>query len=150
MKAKEGAVGKINWTRVLIGGLVAGVVINVLSFAAWAIFVRRDLSAALDALGQPLQETVGTSVLMVVLGFVAGILLIWLYAAIRPRYGAGPGTAALAGVAAGVLLVIPNIGWGSMIRAIPAGVWAIDAVDTLVVSVVATLLGAWVYKEEGP
>jgi hypothetical protein len=150
MKAKEGAVGKINWTRVLIGGLVAGVVVNVLSFAAWAIFVRRDLSAALDALGQPLQETVGTSVLMVVLGFVAGILLIWLYAAIRPRYGAGPGTAALAGVAAGVLLVIPNIGWGSMIRAIPAGVWAIDAVDTLVVSVVATLLGAWVYKEEGP
>jgi hypothetical protein len=142
--------GKIDWTRVLIGGLVAGVVINVLQFPAWALFVRRDLSAALDSLGRPLQETVGTTVLWVVMGFVLGILMIWLYAAIRPRYGAGPRTAAIAGVAAGILLLIPNIGWGSMLRLIPARVWAIDAVDTLVTSVVATLLGAWVYKEEAP
>jgi hypothetical protein len=150
MKAKEGAMGKINCARVLIGGLVSGVVINVLSFAAWGLFVRRGLSAALEALGHPLKETVGTTVLWVVLGFLLGILFIWLYAAIRPRYGAGPGTAALAGLAAGVLLVIPNIAWGSMLRAIPARVWAIDAADTLVIAIVATLLGAWVYKEEGP
>jgi len=139
--------GRINWIRVLIGGLVAGVVINVLQFAAWALFVRRGLSAVLEALGHPLKETVGTTVLWVVVGFFVGILVIWLYAAIRPRYGAGPRTAALAGVAAGVLLIIPNIGWGSMLRLIPARVWAIDAVDTLVVLVVATLIGAWVYKE---
>jgi len=142
--------GKINWIRVLIGGLVAGVVINVLQFAAWALFVRPSLSATLEALGHPLKETFGTTVLWVVLSFLLGILFVWLYAAIRPRCGAGPRTAALAGVAAGVLLLIPNIGWGSMLRLIPARVWAIDAVDTLVISVVATLLGAWVYKEEGP
>jgi hypothetical protein len=37
-----------------------------------------------------------------------------------------------------------------MLRLIPARVWAIDAVDTLVIAVVATLLGAWVYKEQAP
>jgi hypothetical protein len=141
--------GKINWTRVLIGGLIAGVVIDVLWFVAWGLFIRPSLSAALLALGRPMQEAVSTTVVLVVLGFVFGILAIWLYAAIRPRYGAGPGTAALAGVAAGLLLgVFPDIGWGLTLRLIPARVFAADAVVSLVAMVIATLLGAWVYKEQ--
>jgi hypothetical protein len=143
-------VGKINWIRVLIGGLVAGVVINVLRFAFWALLGRPSLSAKLEALGHALKETAATMVLWVVLYFLLGILFVWLYAAIRPRYGAGPGTAVVAGVAAGVLLLIPDIGWGSILTLIPARVWAIDAVSNLVIAVVATLLGAWVYKEEEP
>jgi hypothetical protein len=98
-----------------------------------------------------MQETVGATVLIVVLGFLMMILVIWLYAAIRPRYGAGPGTAALAGVAAGLLMgVFPDIGWGLTLSLIPARVWAADAVVSLVAIVIATLLGAWVYKEETP
>ena len=140
--------GKINWTRVLIGGLIAGVVGNVLMFAAWALFTRPSLSAALLALGQPLQETGVAAVIMVVLGFLVMILVIWLYAAIRPRYGAGPRTALVAGIAAGLLFVVfPDIGWGLTLRLIPARVWAVDAVVSLVVIVIATLVGAWAYKE---
>jgi hypothetical protein len=86
---------------------------------------------------------------MVVLIFAVGILAIWLYAAIRPRYGAGPKTAALAGIAAGLLMgAVPDIGWGLFLRLIPAGVWVADAVFSLVVMVIATVLGAWVYKEQ--
>jgi len=144
-------VGKINWGRVLIGGLIAGVVANVLWFAGWGLLIRPSLSAALDALGRPLQETVGAAVLMVVLNFVGMILVIWLYAAIRPRYGAGPRTALLAGVAAGLFIgVFPDIGWGMTLRLIPARVWVADALVSLVVIVIATLVGAWVYKEEAP
>jgi hypothetical protein len=96
-----------------------------------------------------MQETVATTVLIVVLIFVMGVLAIWLYAAIRPRYGAGPGTAALAGVAAGVfMMVLPDIGWGLTLRLIPAIVWVEDAVVGLVAIIVATVLGAWVYKEQ--
>jgi hypothetical protein len=95
-----------------------------------------------------MQETVGVTVLLVVLGFLVGILAIWLYAAIRPRYGAGPGTAVLAGVAAGVLFgVFPDVAWGLTLRLIPARVWVEDAVIALVAIVIATLLGAWIYKE---
>ena len=69
-----------------------------------------------------MQETLGVTVLMVVLIFLVGILLIWLYAAIRPRYGAGPGTAVLAGVAAALLLRIPpDIGWGRRALLFPPG-----------------------------
>jgi hypothetical protein len=144
-------VGKINWIRVLLGGLLAGVVINVLGFGAWWLFVRPGLIAALKDLKQPMQGSAGTTVLMIVLGFLTGILVIWLYAAIRPRYGAGPGTAALAGVAGGLLMgVFPDIGWGLTLTLIPARVWVLDAVTGLVVTVIATVVGAWVYKEETP
>jgi hypothetical protein len=143
--------GKINWARVLLGGLIAGIVGNVLQFAVWVPLVGRSLSATLQTLGHPMQETVGATVLMVVLGFLMGILLIWLYAAIRPRYGAGPGTAALAGVVAGLMMgVFPDIAWGLFLRMIPARVWVADAVFSLVAIVIATVLGAWIYKEETP
>ncbi len=120
--------GKINWTRVLIGGLIAGVVGNVFMFAVWGPLVGRSLSVALLALGHPMQETAGANVLMVVVMFLSGILVIWFYAAIRPRYGAGPRTAALAGVAAGLLMgVLPDIAWGVLLRLIPARVWVDSA-----------------------
>jgi len=144
-------VGKINWIRVVIGGMVAGVVINVLQFAAWVFFVNSSLSATLEVLGHPLKATVGTTVLLIVMTFLTGILVVWLYAAIRPRYGPGPKTGAVAGVAAGLLVgVFPDIGWGLTLRLIPARVWATDAVITFVGLVIATLLGAWVYKEQAP
>jgi hypothetical protein len=143
--------GKINWTRVLLGGLLAGIVGLIFQFAVWVPLVGRSLSAALQTLGHPMQETVGATVVMVVLIFVVGILAIWLYAAIRPRYGAGPGTAALAGVVVGLLMgVFPDIAWGLFLRLIPARVWVTDAVLSLVVIVIATVLGAWVYKEQAP
>ncbi len=86
---------------------------------------------------------------MIVMNFVVGILLIWLYAAMRPRFGPGPKTAVMAGVAAGLFFgVFPDLGWGMTIRLIPARVWVTDAVATLVIMVIGTILGAWVYKEE--
>jgi len=57
----------------------------------------------------------------------------------------------MAGVAAGLLGgVFPDIGWGSTLRLIPATHWATDAITTLVVVVIATILGAWFYKEQAP
>jgi len=140
--------GKINWARALIGGLVAGVVVNVLWYATWVLLARPMVSDALQAIGHPLQESAGMGFVMLVLGFLIGIVATWLYAAIRPRFGPGPGTATMAGVAAGLLLaVMPDIGWGSTLRMIPATVWVTDAIATLVIVVIATIVGAWLYKE---
>jgi hypothetical protein len=36
--------------------------------------------------------------LFVILDFIYGIVLVYLYAAIRPRFGAGPSTAVQAGI----------------------------------------------------
>ena len=140
--------GKINGARVFLGGLLAGVVLNVLGYAAWAIYLREGWSPALEALGHPVRESVGLIVFSFVFYFVVGILAVWLYAAIRPRYGTGPRTAVLAGFAIWVLgPLLTNIMQGS-IGLFPVSLLVLDNLTYLVMLVVATLLGARVYKEQ--
>jgi len=80
-------------------------------------------------------------------GFAAGILTVWLYAAIRPRFGAGPKTAMCAGLftwaticgmgtAVPVILHIYQLDLGLM------GV-GYEVVEMLIASVA----GAYFYKE---
>jgi hypothetical protein len=140
--------GKVSWGRVFLGGLLAGVVANVLGYASWALYLGKGWRPALEALGHPFQESAGNLVFMIVFYFVVGILAVWLYAAIRPRYGAGPKTALLAGFAFWLLSgLLPTVAWGSM-RLFAVSLLTTDCVTSLVILLVATLLGAWVYKEE--
>jgi hypothetical protein len=81
---KEQAMGKINWNRVILGGLVAGVIINIFEYVLNGVILAKDMEAATSALGRQ----VGGSALAMftVWGFLVGIFAVWLYAAIRPRY----------------------------------------------------------------
>jgi hypothetical protein len=42
-------------------------------------------------------------VIFILMSFVAGIVTIWLYAAVRPRLGAGPGTAIIIAIPVWIL-----------------------------------------------
>src|SRR2546425_13360836 len=90
--------GRINWGRVVMGGFLAGLVLNVVDFLVYGVWLKTDYAAAMQALGKP-GSMDNLIPLFVVLDFVYGIGLLWLYAAIRPRFGAGPKTAVIAGVA---------------------------------------------------
>lgn len=90
--------GKINMPKVVIGGLVAGFVLNVVDYVMFGVVFKDQMAAAMQALGKPPMSNAQIP-WFVALDFVAGISLVWLYAAVRPRFGAGPGTAAKAGVA---------------------------------------------------
>ena len=89
--------GRINWTRVILGGLVAGVIINISEYVLNGVVLAKDMEAAISALGR--QMGGGALAMFIAWGFLVGIFAVWLYAAIRPRYGAGPKTAACAGAA---------------------------------------------------
>ena len=140
--------GKINWSRVFLGGLLAGVVFNIILFAASAIYLGNLFDPALKALNPNYQETIGSEIFWIVLNFVSGILVVWLYAALRPRYGAGPKTALITGLFLWVMgpLTLDSI-LGAM-QLFPGTTLVVDALTGLVMFVVATLLGAWVYKEQ--
>lgn len=88
--------GKINLQRAILGGLLAGVVLNVYDFLLYRVILKADLEAAMRAIG----KSVAPSAIyqFIALDFLWGIWLVWLYAAIRPRFGPGP----LLGVARGV------------------------------------------------
>jgi hypothetical protein len=96
----------INAKRILIPGLAAGVVLNVIDFASNMFLLggrtQNDLLAVnpilWDALNRPSLIAV-----FVAIDFVLGFLLIWLYAAIRPRFGPGPATAVRAALFAWLL-----------------------------------------------
>jgi hypothetical protein len=140
--------GKTNWKGVFLGGLLAGVVIIVLGFATYAIYLEELWTPAMEALGLPTQMSGGLYVFAVVISLIVGILAIWLYSAIRPRYGAGVKTALIAGIAFWVLSgLLTYISYGVM-GMFPTNLLVIDGLTGLVILVVATLVGAWVYKEQ--
>jgi hypothetical protein len=83
-----------------------------------------------------------------ILGFANGIFAVWLYAAIRPRYGAGPKTAICAGVALWVIaILLPNVGFMSVSGLFPNNLTVLTTLGGIFECVVATLAGAAVYKE---
>jgi len=141
--------GKVNWARVILGGLIAGVVINVCEWVANGVVMEKNWASAMQALGKPTQFTSGQLVVFNIWGFVMGIAAVWLYAAIRPRYGAGPRTAACAGLAAWFFgNLLPTV--GSLVMGLfPLPLIIGGTIVGLIEIVAGTELGAWLYKEEG-
>ncbi|MGA2146327.1 MAG: hypothetical protein ABSH49_15335 [Bryobacteraceae bacterium] len=103
--------GKFNVSRLILGGIVAGIVADVLGFLVDGVLLAPLWTAGMKALGRPDFAT-NQWIWFNLFGIASGILVLWLYAAIRPRYGPGPKTAICAGLAVwfiGVLL--PNAGF---------------------------------------
>lgn len=65
--------GKINMQKVLVGGLIAGVVMNVIDWLVYGVWLRSDFEAALQALGKESMMGGSTMALYVVWDFVFGI-----------------------------------------------------------------------------
>ena len=87
----------INMGRVLLGGLLAGLVINIGEYVLNDLLLVEEWAAVSEALSLPPHE--GSTILwFIIWGFVIGITMVWLYAAIRPRCGAGVKTAICAGL----------------------------------------------------
>ena len=81
--------GKVNLSRVLLGGLLAGVIINFSEFILNEKVMKAKWEEAMKAMGKSMPQGSSAMMVWIVWGFVVGIAAVWLYAAIRPRYGAG-------------------------------------------------------------
>jgi hypothetical protein len=131
-----------------LGGLLAGVVINIVEFITNGVVLRDSWGAAMQALGKPAELPTGAIVVFNIWGFLLGIAAVWLYAAIRPRYGSGPNTAIRAGLAAWAFAVfLSNLG-NYPLGLFPTRLLVIATVVSLIELPLATVVGAWVYKEE--
>jgi len=87
----------MNTSKVLVGGIVAGIVLNVIDWLVYTKLIAGQMAAALDAFKPGLSASMmsGNAITIYVISdFVYGLLLVWTYAAVRPRLGAGPRTAA--------------------------------------------------------
>ena len=140
----------INWQRVILGGLLAGLIINAVEFALNGVILQKDWAAAMKAMGRPENLTGGQIAAFNVTGFLIGIFAIWLYSAIRPRYGPGPKTAVCAGAAVWTIgYLLPSVA-PMVLHILPRRLMATGILVGLGEIIVGALAGAWLYKEEAP
>ena len=138
--------GKINFGRVLLGGLVAGFILNVGEFVLNTIVLQQQHQEFLKRCRFPEPGT-KFLVIVVTITFVLGIVIVLGYAAIRPRFGAGPKTAIIAGLFAWFgVVVFGNIIFAGLGMA-PVNLVAMVIGWELVEYLLATLVGAALYKE---
>ena len=85
---------QLNSSRVIVGGLAAGLVMNVIDATTNGFLLGARWKAETEALNPGLLAKAASGTLgWVVVDFILGILTVWVYAAARPRLGPGPRTA---------------------------------------------------------
>jgi len=141
----------INTKKVLVGGLVAGVIINIIDFVANTFILGARMKAESDAFKPGMSDAMmaGNAVISyVIMDLVLGFALIWTYAAFRPRFGAGARTATYVAVLFWLLALIFTAGYRQM-GIMSSGLWWSFAFIGLVNFLIAAWAGAAVYSEEG-
>jgi len=140
----------INTQKVLIGGIAAGVVMNVIDFISYKFIVGARMMAESEAFKPGMSQAMMTSSAMIsniVMDLVLGILLVWTYAAIRPRFGPGMKTATYVAVLFWILAGIFLSGYLHM-GMMSSGLWWTFAFIGLVNFWVSAWVGARLYSED--
>jgi hypothetical protein len=144
--AREDVMGKINWGRVLLGGLLAGVIINLFEYLTNGVVLAKRWNAAMMALGREGMSNMAIAH-FIIGGFILGIGAIWVYAIARPRFGPGPKTALCTAFGYWIFAyALPNFETAGM-HLFPRRLLLAGTVVGLVELLVASLAGAAVYKE---
>jgi hypothetical protein len=136
----------MNVSRIVLGGLAAGVVCNVSGMLLGALFLVEEARAVFSAMASPPPPLLVFAT-HVSLRLAIGLLVAWLYAAIRPRFGPGPRTALIAALAVwlsscvfgGILLLEVRI--YSLRTTLIALAWG------LVEMALVALTAGWIYRE---
>ena len=139
--------GKINIGRLIFGGIVAGIVADVLDYLVDGLWLQQSWQDAMLNLDK---SSFGTTQIVEfnLLGILGGIIAIWIYAGIRPRFGAGWKTAIYAGLAVWVIgILIPNVSFMYVADLFPKHLTLYTTFGGLLEVVVGTVAGAALYKE---
>ena len=139
----------INSGKVITGGLLAGVVMNVCDTAWNFTVLKDDMIAMAQKFGMDAATAMSfsTAVPWIFVDFVLGVIIVWNYAAIRPRFGPGPKTAVLAGLVPYLAGTVIVYGFTSM-GMVSAAAFVKGTLTSLISVVLGSLAGGWAYKEE--
>ena len=139
----------INTGKVVVGGLLAGLVLNVFDMVTQFTIFADDMKAMVARLHLDpavMQPSAAQIIPWVSVDFLMGILIVWNYAAMRPRFGPGPGTAVKAGLVLYLAVTAVLFGFTTI------GVFTMDmflkqSAVWVVAVIVASAAGGWAYKE---
>lgn len=144
----------INTKKVITGGLVAGLVMNILDFIINGYILGPRMVVEANAfkpgLGdQMMAMDTNTMIGYVIMDFVIGLLLAYVYAAMRPRFGPGAKTAIIGAL---ILWIFGSIISSNylMIGLMSKGLWLTFGLVYLVCLIIASLIAGALYSEESP
>lgn len=138
--------GGIHVGRWLAGGAAAGALIWVLEGLASTLYME-DMQAVLEAHGVALEMGAGAIGLSLLVSLIAGLALVFFYAAARPRFGPGPRTAVVVAVAYWLGGYVLSLLGYQMLGLFPSGMLVLWGTVGLVELTLAALLGGWIYRE---
>jgi hypothetical protein len=141
----------INTGKVIVGGLAAGLVLNVSGFVVQGMLLGPRMMAEMAAVAPSLasaQPGAGEIAGRVLTQFAVGIMLVWIYALIRPRLGPGPKTAMVSAIVVWIFGFLFYLDWvyAGMMTAVT---YAIVSCVMLATLAIAAWVGAMLYKEDG-
>ena len=132
--------------RIILGGLVTGLIINVGEFLLNEVIFVKQMEEMVRRLNitRPGATFIGVAI---ALTFLLGIVIVWIYAMIRPRVGAGVKTAIIAGFIGWFCVyfyagILNGTLFGVSQPLMFAGlVWGLGEYVT------GAIAGAWIYRE---
>lgn len=136
----------INVQRVILGGLVAGLVANAFDFVITSYLMASEFNAMLTRLGVSETDAQAWIPVFAVADFIWGFLLVFTYAAIRPRFGPGPATAVIAAVVLWLAFAIAMLVLMAMSLHTVAS-YVKSAGLYLLSAIVSSIAGASLYQE---
>lgn len=137
---------KINAGRVLLGGLVAGLVLNIGEFLLNDVVLSAQMRDWLSK--HNLHDPGGTFVAVAVgLTFVLGIIMVLVYALIRARLGPGPKTAVVTALLLWFAIYVYSGIINGLILEVPPKFLMIAIAWGFVEYILGALVGASLYKE---
>jgi hypothetical protein len=139
--------GKINMGRVVLAGVVAAIVLSIFDGVLQGVVLADAWEVAMKAMNKTPAFAPGQIVGFNVLNLAAGIFIVWIYAAMRPRFGAGPKTAVCAGLAAWFMGILFANAALIVADVLPAKLMVTGIVVGIPQYILAALAGGKLYKE---
>jgi len=136
----------INLVRVLIGGIVAGVVAIAGDYLVNQVILVEDGTQLVQRLNLDREQVEASGTTWMIVDVLYGILLVFAYAAMRPRFGPGPRTAIISALTLYLAITVVLMGFMSMGMFVPDAFMRSAGLQ-LVIALAASLAGAAVYKE---
>ena len=139
---------KLNWNRILIGGLVAAIIAFLTDGFFHESVVGSDWKAVYAGLGarEPQHSATGMAY-FAIFELGRGLISIFLYALMRQPFKPGPKTAALAGVVTWLAFSVTGPAQFIPLEFYSQALWAKVAAFQLITSIIATIAGAAIYKD---
>jgi hypothetical protein len=139
----------INSGRVVTAGLLSGLVMNICDMAWNFTVMKDDMTAMAQKFGVDPNAAMSFSGALpfILIDFLTGLLVVWTYAAIRPRFGPGPKTALLAAFVPFAAVELVLYAFTSALGMMPMSAFLRGSATAVVTMALGGLVGGWAYSE---